>query len=329
MPFVEQLAQQSGAQAAGNFINEGMGMLFQPMKNREQLAQARKMQDLSLEGEMTRLQRNQTAALQMWKDTSYGPQMEQLKAAGLNPGLIYGMSGGGGQTAQVSPGATSGGGSQVGQRSGGGEGMGLMVGQMGLLQAQKENIEANTAKTKVETAKTEGVETTEAVGRIKGLDLDNKFKEGALQDRLDQINTEALHAITKLDREAEGLKLDRATRIQKADIIRAQAGGEILRNILTEAQTRATDQGTRESIQRIIQSKEQINNWAEQILQGWEGLNRMDKEMKIKQLEYEFKRDNPGVGNVIGGKLNAIMNAFESIPTITEAANKIPLQKKQ
>ena len=36
-----------------------------------------------------------------------GKQKGQMQAAGLNPGLMYGMSGGGGQTAQVAPGNAS------------------------------------------------------------------------------------------------------------------------------------------------------------------------------------------------------------------------------
>lgn len=35
---------------------------------------------------------------EMWLKTNYPAQVEQLKAAGLNPGLMYGMSGGGGVT---------------------------------------------------------------------------------------------------------------------------------------------------------------------------------------------------------------------------------------
>lgn len=87
--------------------------------------------------------------LQMWKDTNYNAQKEQLKMAGLNPGLIYGMSGGGATTTGSGSGSVTGANAPTGGR----EvqdiiGMGI---QSALLKAQKENIEANTAKTKAET----------------------------------------------------------------------------------------------------------------------------------------------------------------------------------
>ena len=44
----------------------------------------------------------------MWKDTNYSAQMEELKKAGLNPGLLYGMSGGGATTIGTGVKTTSG-----------------------------------------------------------------------------------------------------------------------------------------------------------------------------------------------------------------------------
>ena len=76
----------------------------------------------------------------------------QKKAAGLNPALMYGSVGGGGSTqggAGMAGGASAGSGSVGGTPSApdtgiiSGVGMGL---QLGLMEAQKRNIEADTAK---------------------------------------------------------------------------------------------------------------------------------------------------------------------------------------
>ena len=55
-------------------------------------------QKQQLRGQKKALEQQNAAALDMWNKTNYGAQMKHLQAAGLNPGLIYGMKGGGGVT---------------------------------------------------------------------------------------------------------------------------------------------------------------------------------------------------------------------------------------
>jgi len=74
---------------------------------------------------------------EMWLKTNYGAQVDQLKQAGLNPGLMYGMSGGGGVTT----------GSQTGQ--GVSQGQASMMAPMDVaslmkLKAEIENINSQT-----------------------------------------------------------------------------------------------------------------------------------------------------------------------------------------
>lgn len=90
-------------------------------------------------------------ALDMWKQTNYPAQVDMLKRAGLNPGLMYGMSGGGGAT------ATPTGGNAQNTAS---RGMDIQgAAQLALLKAQTENIEADTAQKQATTTKTAGVDT--------------------------------------------------------------------------------------------------------------------------------------------------------------------------
>ena len=112
-------------QAAQSAIGAGFGLLLQKGQDRRQIKQQEKLQALEIAGQKQLTDYNQEKALEMWEKTGYGAQKEQMKGAGLNPGLMYGMSGGGGQTAQVAPGNVSGG--NASGQSGEAMGMALMV----------------------------------------------------------------------------------------------------------------------------------------------------------------------------------------------------------
>lgn len=84
---------------------------------------------------------NQQRNLEMWEKTNYPAQMEQIKKAGLSPGLIYGQTGAGGAS-------TSGGqGTGVGNPGTQAVAMGLQLRQ---IEAQTELMEAQAAKAKAE-----------------------------------------------------------------------------------------------------------------------------------------------------------------------------------
>lgn len=103
-----------------------------------------------MQGQRQMIDYQQGKQLEMWKATGPVGQMEQYKAAGLNPGLMYGIGGGGGQTvgsanANVSGGDAPKGGNEI-------QGMALMMQQAQLNAAQIENVKANTQKTLTEAA---------------------------------------------------------------------------------------------------------------------------------------------------------------------------------
>ena len=99
-----------------------------------------------LRGQRKALAQQNEEAMDIWEKTNYKAQMEQLKKAGLNPGLIYGMGGAGG---------TLGGSSATAQGAAGTGGMDIAgAAQIALLNAQRENIEADTANKKANTGKT-------------------------------------------------------------------------------------------------------------------------------------------------------------------------------
>ena len=121
----------------------------------------------ALRGQKKALKQQNDAAYEMWEKTNYSAQKEQMKKAGLNPALMYGMSGGGGVTTGPSSATAD------GQPGGTNIGMGIQaMAQLELLKAQKENIEADTKEKKARAQKT----ATEIPGVL--TENENKILEG-------------------------------------------------------------------------------------------------------------------------------------------------------
>ena len=50
---------------------------------------------------------NMKKQLELWEATGYEAQKKQIEKAGLNPGILYGRSGAGGQTTNIAQGTVS------------------------------------------------------------------------------------------------------------------------------------------------------------------------------------------------------------------------------
>lgn len=308
MPYIEMLGQQMGAQAAGNMLNEGMGLLLAGPKRQAQLKTAKGLQQLEITGQKEMTDYNMAKQLQMWKDTNYPAQMEMLKQAGLNPGLIYGMGGGGGATTGQAAGNVTGQQAHEPQAAKGGEGMGLMIGQMGLLEAQKENIKANTEKTKVETAKTAGVDTEKV--KAETASLAQGVQNLQAQEALTKVETELKQVQTTLAKETledsiqsidnlakKGLEEITALRIEndlskeqykdKVKMLKLELSHIALQNALTKAQTANIQQDTKLKIQKILESEHLMKFWANQIALGWGRLDHEQFDDAAKNLNME------------------------------------------
>ena len=104
--------------------------------------------------------------LEMWENTNYSAQVEQLKKAGLNPALLYGKGGG--------MGATTGSASAGNMQSHAGsdtDRMGITLQRvtqgmnMALLASQKANIDADTKVKEAQAVKTSGVDTENVISQ--------------------------------------------------------------------------------------------------------------------------------------------------------------------
>ena len=198
---------------------------------------------------------NQQHNKDMFDYTGYQAQVAQMKAAGLNPALMYGSAGAGGSTqggAGMAGGAGAGSGSVGGTPSApdtgltSGIGMGL---QLGLMEAQKRNLEADAAKKEADAKKTAGADTvyTEALTRLANADIDYKNmsieKVAAEVKTIGDMGVKLMQEARKLASEADYNEQTLKDRVTKAS---SETIGSILDNMqksmniqLTEAQTKA------------------------------------------------------------------------------------------
>lgn len=205
----------AAAQAGGQYVLQSAG----------QTRGYRKQRKLNEQGEeiSKRLtDYNMGKQLEMWERTGPQGQMEQLKLAGLNPALIYGMGGAGGQTANIDTGSASGGSTPA-------EGRGAFdiasIAQLQLLQAQKENIEADTKNKEMDTTKKDqeqygqGIEnafnmwlqSTDEQGNDTNTDIHLSIAGKQKIEELRKTAQEALNEEVKTRLNEKGIQLDEAT----------------------------------------------------------------------------------------------------------------------
>ena len=139
--------------------------------------------------------------MQMWEDTNYAAQVEQLKKAGLSIGLMYGKGGAGGTTTGAGATGVSAPTAPSGMGLIGGIQLASQVANIELIKAQTENVKADTErklgvdKTKVEAETKNLMATTENEYVKKGLleiqkdiaDIDKYIKEGTKEDVINSV----------------------------------------------------------------------------------------------------------------------------------------------
>jgi len=161
---------------------------------------------------------------EMWDYTNYENQVKHLEAAGLNPALLYGQGGGGGASTaggavgngQGTPGQAPSGGSPQALRSQMIEGTGMGI-QLGLMEAQKRNIEADTAKKEADAKKTAGADTeyTRMLTELAKTEIDYKtmtaseadYNEKTMDDRVAKAGYETVNSMLDNIQKMRNIKL--------------------------------------------------------------------------------------------------------------------------
>lgn len=248
-----QLAQL-GMQAAGSAVGAGMGMLLGAHERKQQIKQQQKLQDMQIMGQKEMGIFNREQQMKLWEDTNYSAQMGQLKKAGLNPGLIYGMGGGAGGTTQAATGSVSG-----GQARQGGEAMAMsmMGAQAALLAAQTENVKADTEKKKADTGLT-GVTTDIAK-------LEKELKEYALPNAKSMTDQELSRLRTEVQMLWTSRDIQDATKQTEIDKKSAELTSIYAEIALKQAGITKTEEETKRIATEIGQMAQRLANETQKV----------------------------------------------------------------
>lgn len=151
-----------------------------------QLEQQKKLTQVQVGANKELAQNAHELQLDMWNKTNYEAQVEHLKNAGLNPGLMYGMGGGGGVTAGAgNMGSASGGSAADSASQANAEtakaGMAM---QLGMMKAQMDVLKSQADKNKAEAAKIAGVDTREGTARATEVEFRNELNRAIGIDKM-------------------------------------------------------------------------------------------------------------------------------------------------
>ncbi len=211
--FTSGLAKSGASSLTGLMtggISQTLGLSWSPGKTmQEQEAYNKRIMALQNQYQQQAAAQSQQYAKDYWDYTNAENQVNHLKNAGLNIGLMYGQSGAGGMGA-------SGGARQESpdQAQGNPIGMALQVQQIEqqrrMNDAQIALAEAEAEKAKEEAKKISGVDTQEALTRIEeaASRIELNLKEGNYKDALTSLTNaqeEATNALTSLREMEEAL----------------------------------------------------------------------------------------------------------------------------
>lgn len=247
------------------YTNQAVGVGMGMYQNAQQKRQAEQMMAQQFENQKELAGMQWDNQLKMWVATSYSAQKREMEKAGLNPGLMYGMGGGGGQT--EGSGAPSTGSGQVPQQQNLANAM-----QLGLMRAQKENIEADTANKKVDAEKKAGVDTEAVKVGIENTKtqtaiarLDEWIKGKSKEDAADLIMWQSQKIMNEANNEWQQGVVDKATMTTRMEMVKAELANKLADTELKDAQKNLSEK------QREVLTEE-VRKWIREGVQKWKEL---------------------------------------------------------
>ncbi|AXH75614.1 MAG: DNA pilot protein [Microviridae sp.] len=267
----------------------------------------------------------QGQALQMktWEQTNYPAQVGMLKAAGLNPALMYAKGGTGGTT-----GGQGGGSAAMGHAP---QAPPMAIGnllEIASAKAQIELVNAQRKKVEAETPTTgnlgdTGLKKTGAETLNIMADTANKqIQAGILEITRSNTDQEQKSAIFKTIAEtkkalAEGtiIEGEAESRIQQAKqaVVRNELEMELTRAKIEMTQTEIEAISVRlaQDAERIMQGATGLEQGATRLAQGQTALEQTDREIAIKKLKQEYEVAYPGAMQVVGNVMDKAYKTLE------------------
>lgn len=238
-----------------------MGMFDRGIQQRQQLRNQRELMDLQTQNQMRLNEHGQKLQLDTWNKTNYSSQMDQIKKAGLNPSMIYGMKGGGGVTTGSQGGGAAAGGSAPQANP-------MDIAQQAQIAAQIRLLNAETDKAKAETT---NVGATEESTRVNTeiASIQKEILAGTKQLQIQQIESIAEQEVQRLKQMNVETHVAEETMQNEISKSTKELFGIAIANELMKAKTNLTSA--------------QITEIVEKLRQGQEGLD-------LKRLEIETRR---------------------------------------
>ena len=134
-----------GMNAAGAAVDNTIGLIAGGVQANRQMRNQRKLMAEQLAFDKLKMEEQRKIQMQMWEDTNFAAQVEQLKKAGLSIGLMYGKGGAGGTTTGAGATGVSAPTAPSGMGLIGGTQLASQIANINLIKAQTENVQADTA----------------------------------------------------------------------------------------------------------------------------------------------------------------------------------------
>lgn len=274
----------------------------------------KELMDIQYQNQQNLNQQGHELQKSMWDYTNYGNQMKHIKEAGLNPGLMYGMSGGGGTTAGSQSGGSAGGGSYKHAPY-----MDMSALMMG---AQIQNLKANTDKTDAEADNIKEQTENEAGGvrdqlsaNVANLEAKTELMQAqkqltdVLKNKTDKEIKEIDEKINELKQKIISLetqnKIDKATADDKIKIVNYQVTEAGLNNMLKRSQITLTNKEVTALVRRVQMENERLG--IEKRKYKLES-DKFNWDKKVEKFANELKAEYPSLVNVSGKLFNQFMS---------------------
>lgn len=313
MPIGDTQAPTPQGSGGSNFINSIMGSspvgaiaggILGMFNDRRQIKQQERLQNLQMQGQRAMGIFNYNQQMKLWENTNYPAQVEQMKKAGLNPAMIYGMGGSGGATTNAQPGNVTG-----GQAPSGGHeiqdmsGMGM---QRSLLEAQKRVLETQADKNEAEANKTKGVDTTLGNTQIDQNEIKNKILKIDLMIK-DKTSDEAIDIIgNEAQKSFEDLEIRHRENLMNNETYETQVKTMKIEMALKAADVALREAQTKTEFKKPEMMKAEMEKWIREGVQTWAGLG-------IENLQYELNKWIHDVKDSVGLGVDAVKGIAQGI----------------